>query len=68
MTQLPSMGDRVRVWPASGVRVQDGATGFGRFLPPEGREVEWDAYFHRRFLEGSVLLHDPAPGDATEKR
>ncbi len=61
MTELPSMGDRVRIWPAPGVRVQDGADQFGVFLSVEGREVTWDAYWHRRYLEGALHLLDPRP-------
>jgi hypothetical protein len=61
MLQLPSFGERVKVWPALGVRVQDGADRFGVFLLPDGREVIWDSFFHRRWLDGSIHLHDPRP-------
>jgi hypothetical protein len=60
----PSLGQKVRVWPAVGVRVQDGADRFGQFLSPDGREVVWDVYWARRLLDGSVHLHDPRPAAA----
>jgi len=60
----PSFGEKLRVWPAAGVRVQDGADRFGKFLSPDGREVVWDSYWARRYLEGSVHLHDPRPAPA----
>lgn len=66
MRDLPHFGDRVKVWPAVGVRVQDGAEKFGHFLAPTGREVTWDIYWHRRFLEGSIHMHDPAPGSSAK--
>jgi hypothetical protein len=68
MLNLPHFGASVKVWPAPGLRVQDGDGAHGRFLAPSGREVVWDAFFHRRFLDGSVLLHDPAPAPAPAKR
>lgn len=61
MKNLPHFGDHVKVWPAAGVRVQDGAEKFGHFLATDGREVIWDVYWHRRFLEGAIHLHDPEP-------
>lgn len=60
MMHLPNFGDRVWVWP-SAPNVQDGETAIGRFLAPGGREVVWDSYWHRRFLEGAVHRHDPRP-------
>ena len=56
MTDLPALGDLVHVWPALDLRVLDGS---GRAVPPEGRDVTWDAWWHRRFLEGALHLHDP---------
>lgn len=65
MTNLPNLGDRLHVWPALGVRVQDGADKYGVFMAPDGRDVVWDAYWHRRYLEGAVHLGDPAPASAS---
>lgn len=62
MTDLPNLGDRVTVWPAPGLRVQDGDR-VGAFLSGP-KEVTWDAFWHRRLLEGAVLLRDPAPSPA----
>ena len=60
MHSLPQLGDTVRVWPAA-PQVQDGTGAYGRFLAPAGRAVVWDDYWHRRLLDGSIHLHDPAP-------
>ena len=65
MTDLPTMGDVVHVWPAPGLRVPDGAA---RVLPPEGREVTWDAWWHRRLLDGDLLLHDPSASSPAPTR
>jgi hypothetical protein len=32
----------------------------GRFLPAEGVEVEWSAWWARRVSDGSAVLTDPA--------
>jgi hypothetical protein len=61
MLDLPSLGQKVHIWPAAGVKVQDGDGAYGRFLAIAGREVVWDTYWHRRFLDGAIHLHDPAP-------
>jgi hypothetical protein len=55
----PQLGDQVTVWPMPGLRVQDGAGRYGVFLDGP-REVTWDEYWQRRYLDGAVLLHDPA--------
>lgn len=57
----PNFGDVVYVWPAVGQRVQDGDGNYGKALSPDGRDVTWDAYWHRRYLEGSVHMTDPRP-------
>ena len=59
MINVPNFGETVAVWPSPGQKIQDGAGQFGRFLQPAGRSVVWDEYWHRRFLEGAVLFHDP---------
>ena len=61
----PNLGDRVVIWPTPGASVQDGAGRFGVFLDGR-REVVWDEYWHRRFLDGAVLFHDPTPPKATK--
>jgi hypothetical protein len=60
----PRIGQLVKVWPAAGVRVQDGADRMGKFLSPEGREVVWDSYWERRFLDGHIHLRNPTPGES----
>jgi len=61
---MPNLGDRVRVWPAPGRRVQDGPRpadrmGGGRMLPPEGREAVWSEFHHEQLKAGDLLLHPP---------
>lgn len=68
MTNLPKLGDLVRVWPADGARVQDGADRFGVFLSADGCAVAWDFYWHRRYLDGSVHLHDPRAAAASSSK
>lgn len=65
---VPNFGDRVVVWPADGHRVQDGDGRYGMFLPADGREVEWDCYWHRRYLDGAVHLHHPRPRAAVTSK
>ena len=67
MTNLPQLGDHIYVWPAVGQRVQAGAEKFGHFLAAAGAEVVWDVYWHRRFLEGAIHLHDPAAKPAPKR-
>ena len=54
----PEMGVRVRVWPRAGLTVATGG-GTKSFLPATGEDVTWDEWWHRRFRDGSVHLHDP---------
>lgn len=52
----PRDGERVSVRPASpALRVQRGDGLHGQFLPPEGAECIWDAFLHRRWLEGAIV-------------
>ena len=64
----PLMGSRVRVWPLAGLAVATGG-GTRSFLPATGEDVTWDEWWHRRFRDGSVHLHDPnlAPVPAKAK-
>lgn len=66
MTDLPNLGDTRRVWPALGARVQDGEGRYGRFLSEDGREVVWDLYWHRRYLDGAISFHDPRPAPSKD--
>ena len=70
MTNLPSVGDKVHVWPMPGRMVQDGARPLdsgGRWLPPEGRDVIWTEYHHEQYRQGDLLLHEPPKAKAAEK-
>jgi hypothetical protein len=64
---LPETGDRVRVWPFPGKRVQDGPRpvdhmGGGNWLPRYGKEVIWDEFTHAQLRSGDLLLHPPPCG------
>ena len=50
----PKIGERVRVIPKAGLRVQRGELMFGQFLPPKGQEVLWDEFLHQRLNEGAI--------------
>jgi hypothetical protein len=50
----PKIGERVRVIPTDGRRVQRGEFMFGQFLPPQGQEVLWDDFLHARLSEGAI--------------
>jgi hypothetical protein len=54
------VGQRIHVWPRPGLRVPTHAGIPGRFLPVEGAEVEWSAWWARRVGDGSALLTDPS--------
>ena len=36
------------------MKVQRGENMYGQFLPPDGQEVLWDEFLHRRFNEGAL--------------
>ena len=59
----PQMGSRVHVWPRAGLAVATGG-GTRSFLPATGEDVTWDEWWHRRFRDGSISLHDPTPAAA----
>jgi hypothetical protein len=70
MLDLPHPGDRVYVWPAPGLKVQDGATPIsdgGRWLPVGGRQVVWTEFHHRQFVSGELLITDPTARPASAK-
>lgn len=48
----------MHVKPKAGLLVRDPVT--HAYLPPEGREVEDSAYWHRRLRDGDVELIPPA--------
>ena len=67
MVNLPTPGDRVHIWPAPGLQVQDGALSVsdgGRWLPAEGRDVRWTPFHYEQIRAGEIYLHDPTPGEA----
>lgn len=71
MTGLPEFGQKVKIWPFPGRKVQDGPrpvdqAGGGRFLA-EGREVVWSPFYHEQLRSGDILLHAP-PEDKPEEK
>lgn len=59
---LPSLGERVRVWPAPDKRVQSGTRTIdsgGRWLASAGAPVVWGAYHTEQLRAGEIMLHPP---------
>lgn len=50
----PQNGERVLVIPTPGMKVQRGENMYGQFLAPDGQEVLWDEFLHRRLNEGAL--------------
>ena len=68
---MPNLGDRVRVWPFPGRRVQLDARPVapdkgGRYLSDEGHEVVWSTFHVEQLRAGDLLLHSPEPPQAAE--
>ena len=62
MLNLPEPGDRVRVWPCPGRRVQLDARPVahdrgGRYLSDEGQEVVWSMFHLEQLRAGDIYLH-----------
>jgi hypothetical protein len=55
------IGQVVRVWPRTGLRVLVDPQIPGRFLPDEGADVAWSPWWQSRASDGSVLLTSPLP-------
>jgi len=69
MIGLPEFGDKVKVWPFPGRKIQDGPRpidkfGGGRVLAEEGREVEWSPFLLEQYRAGDLLLHAPPAPEA----
>jgi hypothetical protein len=70
MVNLPNLGDKLHVWPAQGLKVQDSKTPIsdgGRWMDPEGRDVVWDEFRYGQFLHGEIHLHSPKPAEEKPK-
>lgn len=68
MIGLPKVGDRVRIWPMPGRRVQNGPRpvdhmGGGRWLKKSGEIVIWSEFHHDQYMHGDLLLHPPPCAD-----
>lgn len=62
MIGLPQPGDRVKVYPAPGRQVQNGARPIdsgGRFLPEEGAEVDWTLFHLEQLRCGDIMFSAP---------
>lgn len=64
MTNVPELGQKVRVWPMPGRRVQFDerpidAMGGGRELKKSGETVEWTTFRMEQLKSGDLLLHHP---------
>ena len=58
----PQFGDRVVVYATSPNVQVEGI--YGRWLDPQGEEVTWSEWYHRRFLDGSISLSPLTPAPA----
>ena len=77
MTGLPEFGDKVRIWPLPGRRVQNGPVriigggaivGAGNLLDPHGQEVLWSEFQLEQYRAGDILLHAPADHELPPKK
>lgn len=64
MTNVPNLGQKVRVWPMPGRRVQFderpiGFMGGGRELKKSGETVEWTTFRMEQLKSGDLLMHHP---------
>lgn len=64
MINLPNFGDRVKVWPFPGRKVQLDARPVatdkgGRYCEDEGQEVVWSEFHYEQYRQGDLLLHPP---------
>ncbi len=66
MINLPSNGDKVRIWPFPGRRahIDERAVNHeqgGRFADSDGQDVTWSDFHAEAYRAGDFLLHDPKP-------
>lgn len=62
MLGLPSQGERVKLWPTPGLKVQNGDRPLdsgGRFMASKGEQVTWSPYHLEQLRAGVVMLHAP---------
>lgn len=64
MTNVPNLGQKVRVWPMPGRRVQFDERpidfmGGGRELKKSGETVEWTTFRMEQLKSGDLLMHHP---------
>jgi hypothetical protein len=62
MLGIPSLGARVTVWPAPGLKVQLGDRTLdsgGRWMRASGESVIWSAYNVEQLRAGEIMLHPP---------
>jgi hypothetical protein len=66
MLGIPSLGARVTVWPAPGLKVQLGDRPLdsgGRWMRAAGESVIWSAYNVEQLRAGEIMLHPPVCDD-----
>lgn len=68
--EMPLIGQKVRIWPMPGRRVQQGDRpvdwmGGGRWMPDEGMEVVWSYWHVQAYQAGDILLTNPNPQPPT---
>lgn len=63
MLGIPSLGERVKMWPASGQRVQASERTLdsgGRFMASKGEVVLFSEHHLEQLRAGNMMLHPPA--------
>lgn len=63
MNDLPSHGQRVKVWPVPGKGTPAAPVSIGQesfnLMQPDGQEVVWSTHYYELLLHGQIALHDP---------
>ena len=62
MLGIPSLGERVKLWPTPGLKVQLGGRPLdsgGRFMASKGELVAFDEHHLEQLRAGAVMLHPP---------
>ena len=67
MMNLPSIGQIVKIWGAPGAMIPLIPGQAPRRIDPQGIEVKWSVYWHRRLLDGAVSLFNPQPAQPAKK-
>lgn len=68
---MPKIGERVKLYPRPGHRVDVDPAILGRFFAPDGEEVTFSYFHHERLTDGSLSLEPfarPEPAKQPAKK